>query len=175
MEHGFQSEDSTVAVFACEAPHNIMYHAGEPRDFLMVLADTMSTLGNVQMYVMGETLVVLGPEHARMLHADGWRKRDIRQFLFEHARQPVARLKHGGPPQGDGRRELLWPKFVDPHDDEQMVPVVRRPEDIHLIVAGGAGGPHSTCLPGWGSRMAIRKIAVPGGTRFRDSRGGENP
>ena len=163
VEHGYGAEDSTVAVYACEAPHNIMYHAGEPRDFLLVLADTMSTLGNVQMYVMGETLVVLGPEHARMLHQDGWRKRDIRQFLFEHARQPVARLKHGGPPQGDGRRELLWPKFVDPQDDAQMVPVVRRPEDIHLIVAGGAGGPHSACLPGWGSRMAMRKIASPGG------------
>ena len=121
----------------------------------------MSTLGNVQMYVMGETLVVLGPEHARMLHQDGWRKRDIRQFLFEHARQPVARLKHGGPPQGDGRRELLWPKFVDPQDDAQMVPVVRRPEDIHLIVAGGRWWPSFGLSPRLGIANGHEKDCKP--------------
>ena len=60
----------------------------------------MCTMGNVQMYVMGDTMVAIGPEHAKFLHADGWNKRDIRQFLFEHARKPVRMLKHGGPPQG---------------------------------------------------------------------------
>ena len=160
VEMGFAPNDSTVAVFPAEAPHNVMYHARNPRDFLTVLADTMCTLGNVQMYVMGDTFVVLGPEHARMLSEEGWTKRDIRQFLFEHARKPVALLKRGGPPQGDGQRALLWPKFVDPSDDSQMVPVVRGPERIHIIVAGGPGGPHSVYLPGWGSRMAIRKIEL---------------
>lgn len=158
VEMGFAPTDSTVTVFPAEAPHNIMYHAVNARDFLTVLADSMCTLGNVQMYVMGDTFVVLGPEHARILAQDKWRKRDIKQFLFEHARKPVRLLRQGGPPQGDARRELLWPRFVDPFDDAQLVPVVRRPGDIHILVAGGPGGPHSVYLPGWGSRMAIRKI-----------------
>ena len=42
-----------------------MYHASNPWDFLTVLADSMCTLGNAQMYVMGDTFVVLGPEHAQ--------------------------------------------------------------------------------------------------------------
>ena len=158
VDVGFAPGDSTVTVFPAEAPHNIMYHAVRPRDFLTVLADTLCTLGNVQMYVMGDTFVVLGPEHARMLAESGWRKRDIREFLFEHARKSVSLLRRGGPAQGDSRRELLWPKFVDPSDDSQMVPGVRRAEDIHILVAGGPGGPHSVYVPGWGSRMAIRKI-----------------
>jgi len=161
VEHGYAPTDSTATVFPAEAPHNIMYHAANPRDFLTVLADSMCTLGNVQMYVMGDTFVVLGPEHACMLAQAGWRKRDIRQFLFEHARKPVGLLRRGGPPQGDARRELFWPRFVDSSDDAQMVPIVRRPEDIHILVAGGAGGPHSVYLPGWGSRMVVRKIEVP--------------
>ena len=165
VEMGFAPTDSTVAVFPAEAPHNVMYHAGNPRDFLTVLADTMCPLGNVQMYVMGDTFVVLGPEHARILSEEGWTKRDIRQFLFEHARKPVALLKRGGPPQGDGRREFLWPRFVDPTDDAQLVPVVRRPENIYIAVAGGPGGPHSVYLPGWGSRMTIRKIELATETR----------
>jgi hypothetical protein len=158
VEAGFAPEDSTVTVFAAEAPHNVMYHGGNSRDFLTVLADSMCTLGNVQMYVMGDTFVVLGPEHARMLAQAGWRKRDIKLFLFEHARKPVGLLRRGGPPQGDARRGLFWPRFVDPEDDAQRVPVVRRPENIHVIVAGGAGGPHSAYLPGWGSAKITRRI-----------------
>ncbi len=158
VEMGYAASDSTVTVFPAEAPHNIMYHASNSRDFLTVLADTMCPLGNVQMYVMGDTFVAIGPEHAKFLHADGWNKRDIRQFLFEHARKPVRMLKHGGPPQGGARRGHFWPRFIDPDDDDQMVPVVRAPDRIHIFVAGGAGGPHSVYLPGWGSRAVTRKI-----------------
>jgi hypothetical protein len=158
VEAGFAADESTVTVFPAEAPHNIMYHAANYRDFLTVLADSICTLGNVQMYVMGDTFVVLGPEHARIIAEAGWRKRDVKMFLFEHARRPVGMLRHGGPPQGDERRGHFWPRFVDPDDDSQMVPVVRRPEDIYIIVAGGPGGPHSAYLPGWGSGKITRKI-----------------
>ena len=158
---GLDPSDSAVTVFPAEAPHNIMYHANNPRDFLTVLADTMCTLGNVQMYVMGDTFVVIGPEHARFLNDGGWRKPDIRQFLFEHARKPVRELKHGGPPQGDAQRGHFWPRFVDPDDDDQMVPVVRAADRIHIMVAGGRGGPHSVYLPGWGSRRVTLKIDRP--------------
>ena len=41
VEMGFAATDSTVTVFPAEAPHNIMYHASNSRDFLTVLADTM--------------------------------------------------------------------------------------------------------------------------------------
>ena len=56
---------------------------------------------------------------------------------------------------------MLWPKFVNPSNNDDMVPVVRRVDDIHILVAGGAGGPHSVYIPGWGSRCAIRKIETP--------------
>ena len=152
VELGFAPTDSTVSVFPAEAPHNIMYHATHSRNFLTVLADTMCTLGNVQMYVMGDTMVVIGPEHAKFLHRDGWNKRDIRQFLYEHARKPVRKIKQGGPPQGDSRRGHFWPRYINADDDDQMVPVVRAPDRINIFVAGGAGGPHSAYLPGWGSQ-----------------------
>jgi len=161
VDAGFQAEDSTVMVFPGEAPHNIMYHAVNDRNFLTVLADSMCPLGNVQMYVMGDTLVVLGPEHAKMLANAGWRKQDVKQFLHENARKSVGLLRRGGPAQGDDRREMLWPKFVNPSNNEDMVPVVRRVDDIHILVAGGAGGPHSVYIPGWGSRCAIKKIETP--------------
>ena len=39
VEMGYAASDSTVTVFPAEAPHNIMYHASNSRDFLTVLAD----------------------------------------------------------------------------------------------------------------------------------------
>ena len=161
VEEGFVENDSTVTVYPAEAPHNIMYPVGNARNFLTVLADSLCALGNVQMYVKGDTFVVLGPEHARMLAEAGWRKRDVKMFLFEHARKPVGLLRRGGPPQGDSNRGHFWPRFVDPSEDAQRVPVVRRPDNINIIVAGGAGGPHSVYLPGWGSAKVIQQISLP--------------
>ncbi|MEC8911631.1 MAG: hypothetical protein VYC44_11655, partial [Chloroflexota bacterium] len=66
----------------------------------------------------------------------------------------------GGPPQGDANRGHFWPRFVDANDDEQMVPVVRAADRIHIMVAGGKGGPHSVYLPGWGSRRVTKKIEI---------------
>ena len=37
-------------------------------------------------------------------------------------------------------------------------PLDRAPDRIHIVVAGGAGGPHSGYLLGWGSRAVTRKI-----------------
>ena len=37
-------------------------------------------------------------------------------------------------------------------------PLDRVPDRIHIVVAGGAGGPHSGYLLGWGSRAVTRKI-----------------
>ena len=113
VEAGFSPEDSTVTVFPGEAPHNVMYHAVNARNFLTVLADTMCALGNVQMYVMGDTMVFLGPEHARLLAEAGWRKRDVKQFLFEHARRPRRPVAPGrsGPgrrPAGNASGPSLW-------------------------------------------------------------------
>jgi hypothetical protein len=50
---------------------------------------------------------------------------------------------------------------VDANDDDQMVPVVRAADRIHIMVAGGRGGPHSAYLPGWGSRRVTLKIERP--------------
>ena len=55
---------------------------------------------------------------------------------------------------------MFWPKWVDPDDETQMVPMVHRPEDILIVVAGGAGK-FSSFVPGWGdlgSRSVSRLI-----------------
>ncbi|GIX49512.1 MAG: hypothetical protein KatS3mg131_3723 [Candidatus Tectimicrobiota bacterium] len=157
VSRGFQADDSTVTVYAAEAPHNVNNHGSDnARDLLTVIADCLSTLGSNHLYVGGECFLILSPEHAATIAASGWKKRDVQAFLYEHARQPVRLLRLGGMYGADTQRNL-WPRWVDHHNPDALVPPTRHPEDIVVLVAGGAGK-HSVVLPGWGSRSVTRKI-----------------
>jgi hypothetical protein len=57
-------------------------------------------------------------------------------------------------------KRKLWPRWLDFEQPGAMIPVVRRPEDILVVVAGGTGGPHSLYVSGWGSRAVTRKITL---------------
>jgi hypothetical protein len=159
VERGFQREESTVTVYPAEAPHNINNHGSQnAHDLLTVVADCLSILGSNHMYLGGECFLVFSPEHAATIAASGWRKQDIRAFLYEHARQPVRLLQVGGM-YGTETHRNLWPRWVNRADPEALVPPVRRAEDLSILVAGGAGK-HSVFLPGWGSRSVTRKIPL---------------
>jgi hypothetical protein len=156
VERGLAATDSAVTVFGAEAPHNINNHwSATPHGLLQTVADTMATLGSNHLYLGGESFLVLGPEHADVLARAGWTKRDVRAFLFEHARKPLVQVKIGGM-YGPETRRNLWPRWIDHDDDQTCVPIARRADDIAILVAGGAGR-HSVYLPGWGSRSATRK------------------
>jgi hypothetical protein len=157
VERGFAPDDSTVTVFGAEAPHNINNHwSATPHGLLQTIADTMATLGSNHLYLGGESYVVLSPEHADVLAKARWTKRDVRAFLFEHARKPLAQVKIGGM-YGPEIRRNLWPRWIDHENETERVPIARRPEDIAILVAGGAGR-HSVYLPGWGARSVTRKV-----------------
>src|SRR4029450_10238866 len=85
-----------------------------------------------------------------------WSKRDVRPFLFEHARKPLAQVKIGGM-YGPETRRNLWPRWMDHENERSSIPIARRLEDLAILVAGGAGR-HSVYLPGWGARSVTRKV-----------------
>jgi hypothetical protein len=153
---GFDASQSTVTVFPGEAPHNVNNHSADPQELLGAIADTLATLGNNNMYVSGEVMVVLGLDHAGLLDEAGFRRHNVQEFLYEKARRTVGELRGHGMYAYDLARNL-WPKWVDREDDEASVPIVRRPGDVHVIVAGGVG-PHSLVIPGWGTRAATELI-----------------
>ncbi|GIT13281.1 MAG: hypothetical protein CM1200mP35_01010 [Chloroflexota bacterium] len=70
-------------------------------------------------------------------------------------------VEERGPAQGDDRREMLWPKFVNPSKNDDMVPLVRRVDDIHILVAGGAGGAPFRIYTGMGITMFYQENRNP--------------
>jgi hypothetical protein len=157
IERGFEPSDSCVTVFPAGAPHNVNQPSSDTaEDLLLTMAGSMNYLGNVHFRVMGESLVVFGPEHAEIIALHGWTKQTIREFLFENARRSMADIRIGGHNR-EPTQSSLWPRWLDPTDPTQSVPVARRAEDIGIVVAGGAGR-HSLYIPCWGSRSVTRKI-----------------
>lgn len=158
VERGLDPSDSAVTVFGAEGPHNMGNQMqNDPFDLLTCMASMMANLGSNNPYVMGESFVVLGPEHAAVCARAGWKKQDVRQFLFDTARVEHGRLKLGGVYGAETDKYNIWPRWIDRRRDDVMVPVCRRPQEIAIVVAGGPGK-HSAYIPGWGSRSVTRKI-----------------
>lgn len=148
VERGFAREQSAVTIFGCEAPHNVNNQASQNAlDLAFTIADTMATLGKNGFYAQGEVMVVLCPSHAETIAKDNWTKQHFKEYLYEKARKPVGLVKLGGLYGREVKRNF-WPRWVNRDDDREMVPMVRRPSEITVVVAGGTGR-HTAFLPGW--------------------------
>ena len=156
VEGGLPADASTVTVFGCEGPHNIQDHfSNTALGVLRTVAGAMGQAGSNNLLGRGWPLLSLGPEHAATIAAEGYSKQRVKEFLYEHARFPLKRL--GLEYQ---RQQIERWGLVD--TPGTMVPIVSGPEDISVIVVGGAGK-HSSWQPtfGDGTHWTRRAIAWP--------------
>ena len=158
VERGCAPDESAVTVLAAAAPYSMSeFFSNSALGILRTFADSMSNMGSANLYRGGETLVVIGPEHAHDIAKDGWTKRDIKHYLFEYARKPFAEATLGGMYSEDVVKKKLWPRWLDYTRPDLRVPIVREPEEI-LVICGGGAGRHSAWVPGWGNVDRTRAI-----------------
>jgi len=162
VERGFAPDDSTVAVFAAEAPHGVYDHRSRRgHQILNSIAASLSATWNYKLTGYGDTLVVLSPEHARTLADDGWDKPRMRQYLWERCQLPVRELIPDDE-WGEGLPESVRARFADPAHDDTRIPKFRSPDNLVILVAGGTAGRFSAVIPGFtfpgGSQLVIEKI-----------------
>jgi hypothetical protein len=153
VERGFEADTSTVTVFGGAAPANIIEKSKTADDMLRTIARAMAVSGSNNMFMSQEALLVLGPEHAAIAARQGFDKERTRRTLFEHARIPFAHI-------GQSNAEVLsvWRgNCIDEVDGQRTLRIVEKPEDILIVVAGGAGN-HSASIPGWYSRSVTLPI-----------------
>jgi hypothetical protein len=115
--------------------------------------------------LFGDTILVLGPEHAHTIAADGWSRKDVRQFLYDNVKRAIDDLKPGDKGgEGFGASLLKASEnsgfVVDGH-----VRKFRSPDSILVVVSGGTAGRFSVTIPGWvaddlGSTPVTKKIAI---------------
>lgn len=154
VERGFAAAESTVTVCGAEGPHNVNDHGSTTAEGIVrALAGTAATTGSNNIYLGGEPLFALGPEHAETVAASGWSKDDLRRALWERARVRIDRFGA----ENLARFAAVDPgRFADPPPGAEAV-IAARPEDVMIIVVGGPGK-HSAFIPTFGS---TRSVTVP--------------
>jgi hypothetical protein len=157
--HGLPASSSAITLVAGEAPKSVV--ASRHVDSILgTLADCMRTLAAANMHLQGQMLAIIGPEHARFLSDSGWSREQVQQRLHELARRRVGDFR-AVRTYGDEVWGRFWPSWVDLRDDEALVPVAHRPQDILITVAGGDVGRFSVCCPGWGSGSRAVSVEIP--------------
>ena len=159
VEHGFQPEDSTVFVMAAEPPHSVTNHfANDAQGVLDSICSAMSTSCNNNAVSAGHCAVVLGREHAATIARSGWKRQDIRHYLWAHSGNRWGDLYGNGRYGKVYNRNLpVWYK----RESDARTPIVPGPDHIHVFVAGGEAGRFSAFIPGWGhmSTPVLRGLA----------------
>lgn len=163
VERGFARDTSAVTVYCAEAPHNINDQVSKtPERYLGSAASTMATLGGNGLYrsaLEGEQGLVISAESAQWIASFGWSKERVKDYLWHTARQPVKALRDRG---AWGKSPL--PAWIDPNDDEALVPIVNRPERLVVLVAGGHQRHMNALLTAGYSLSQTRPIARRDGT-----------
>ncbi|MCL6639989.1 MAG: hypothetical protein K6T92_01310, partial [Candidatus Rokubacteria bacterium] len=156
VERGFGRDESTVTVVAAEAPHNVNDHGSTSAEALLgTLAGTAATPGNNNVYLGGEPLVLLGPEHAATFAASGWSKRDVKRAFWERARVPLGAFSA----ENRERFAVIDPaRFPDPAPDFRAA-LAAAADDVLVVVAGGPGK-HSAVVPTFGATRAVTRAVV---------------
>ena len=162
VEQGFAAEQSTVSVYCCDAPQCVSNHGSRTAaGILDTIGASMAVGWSDKTYLVGNHLIVLGPEHAHSLAGDGLSKADVKRYLFEHVRRPLRELLPG-PDGSEGLNRDRLPDWLDATDDATPVPKVAAADDIILVVAGGTAGRFSVHMCGWGGGAGLsRLVTVP--------------
>jgi hypothetical protein len=162
VERGFDAATSTVTAFGGAAPANIIEKSKAAVEMLDTIARAMAVSGSNNMFMSHEALLVLGPEHAASAARQGFDKARVRRTLFQQARIP---FEHIGGSNADVLRVWRGP-CIDEADGRRTLRIVEKPEDILIVVAGGAGN-HSASIPGWYSRAVTMPITRADGRPIR--------
>ena len=150
---GRRAGDNTITISRYSGGNVIAGVAGSTAKAIMAnLADAVIRQYSWQLcFMMGSgygslrPLVLLSPILAQTIARDGWKKNDIRQYLFEHARMPAWKFERY---LRDWMNKPIWnlgdevkagripPLFHVSDDPERLVPPVFKAEDFMLVVTG---------------------------------------
>jgi hypothetical protein len=159
VEQGFKLDDSTVTVFGINGFLPIHTSGNRGEQALESLAKVIAMHRGVSHLDVGSfgggtPLVALGIEDAEIMAREGINKKQVKQYLWEHATIPFASI--------DARRKGAKSDEALINESPNVTPdgevhLSTRPEDIMVIVCGGKHR-HSVFLPMWTGRNTLGVI-----------------
>ena len=131
---------SALTVFAgCGAWPVVDQLSRTPESLARTYAAALRTVSHPKLAVAFDAMLVISPEHGRVLRDAGWDRARLLAELEPLLAVPGAELVRGA----GGIAEGMPPGF-------EQVPVPKfRPDGLLLVHAGGTAGLFSTVIPGW--------------------------
>ena len=158
VERGFHRDQSTVTVFAAEAPRAVRDQLSRSaRSLATSMAMSMESIAHIKLHSMDQALLVVSPEHARTFERDGYTKRQLRERIQEVTSRPLRDLLpnedcHKGMISRNIPKEWLDATGVPlPEALDKTLPKFQSPDHILIAVAGGTAGKFSAAVGGWAS------------------------
>ncbi len=154
VERGFSKNDSTVTLIGAAGTQNMNSHAKDAADVLRVISDSICYPTNNDYHFGGEPWLLLGPEHAEILHREGLTKAQVKRRIWELSKLPAHRF---------AAKDMMRLKHtrgaeLGAINEDSLIPISFKPDDIAIVVAGGPGT-HSVYVPTFGhTRSVTRKI-----------------
>jgi hypothetical protein len=153
VDRGLAAGDSAVTLFGVLGTTNVMTERRDWRGMLAALGDSLAFIGSNNVLMgRGSVVVVLTPGHARVLDAAGLSKADVQQEIWQYARLPRSRFPETVRPQPPN----VW---LEDGDD---ILVVKRPENVLLVVAGGPEAHYATVMPTHPSVVPVTREVAGG-------------
>ena len=167
VERGFGPEQSTVTVFAAEAPRAIRDQLSRSgRSLAASMGLSLESIAHVKLHGMDQALLVISPEHARTFERDGYTKDDVRARIQEVTARPLRQLLPSEDCHKGMRPQALPQDWLDEHGHptaaalERPIAKFSNPENILIMVAGGTAGKFSAAIGGWASGEAGSKAVT---------------
>ena len=156
-ERGFESEASTVTLFAGDGTQGVADQLSrQPESLILSLAHSLRTVVNYKLAMSGDAFLIISPEHSRVFELAGWCKAKVKDEINQLLRLPGSEMIRGAGGNSEGMPE----RFAD-----QVIPKFR-PGGLNIVRAGGKAGLFSAIIAGWvasgptGSIPVTREIII---------------
>jgi hypothetical protein len=148
-ERGFTREQNAVTIMAAYTPHqftNLL--SSTPEGVLTSISANMRISAGSSRRT--QYAMVFPREHQAIMEKAGWTRDDVRSYCMEHTKISLADLKRINVVIEDGE--------IHPGDEEKILSIVDKPEDLLVIAAGGDVGPQAAYIPGWGGKVGSQSV-----------------
>ena len=148
MDQGYSREESVVSLFAGDGVQPILDQLSRtPESLAKSMASSLRSVVHVKKFGLADAVLVVCPEHRRVLRTNGWHKQDLLQAIHDELVTPGAELVSGTGGIAEGMPDRLKDKLLSKFRDD----------GLHIVTAGGTAGMFSAIISGW---VASEKEAV---------------
>jgi hypothetical protein len=151
MEFGYKKEDSTISL---SFPQSFLQHYPPGSDAARILQSVVDNMPRSMRYT-----IIFNPATAKNLAREGYTKEKLKKYIAENRLVPAAQLRVQS-------NAIVTPESKlqpSPVNDAAMVPLIRDPRFIRVIVGGGPGAFVAHLIGGGATpgKKEIQKIELP--------------